>query len=137
MSIVFIECEVAQILKIELAGFNSWQLGFLFTFLLWFLLPEHYSSPRKCYLSAQYLVTLKLLNCNFKKCVWLWQHGFFPTLEKSGLDPSSRDFIYYGKTWNGKKYLFTNVKIVCRLIWETVCHLNFIQQHSSLSFCQR
>ena len=61
---------------------------------------------------------------------------FFPTLEKSGLDPTWSDFIYYGKTWNGKKYPFTNVKIVCHLIWETVCPLNFIQQHSSLSFCQ-
>ena len=97
-----------------------------------FLLPEHCSSPGKCYLRGG--GTLKLLNCNFKSCVWLWQHGFFPALEKSGLDPTSSDFIYYGKTWDGKKYLFTQVKIFCHLIWETVYHLNFITQCSSLSF---
>ena len=75
-----------------------------------------------------------MLNCNFKNCVWLWRHGFFPALEKSGLDLTSSDFIYYGKTWDGKKYLFTKVKNFCHLIWKTVCHLNFIAQCSSLSF---
>ena len=33
-------------------------------------------------------------------------------------------FIYYGKSWNGKKYQFANVKSFCYLIW--IFFLSFV-----------
>ena len=43
--------------------------------------------------------------------------NLIPNLRVSG-----RHFFYNDKSWNGKRYLFANVKSFWHLMWKTFCH---------------
>ena len=98
---------------------KCWQLGSCLHFYYWNNAVFPCATSRNISLNIGGQGFLKLLNCSFKTCVWCWQHRVFSNPRKLGLDLTWNDFIYYGKTWNSKKYPFTNVKIGCHLKWKT------------------
>ena len=82
-------------------------------------------------------IVLKITKCIFhvSSIFYLWDPFHLWNCFLMNFKPISRShFFYYGKTWNGKKYPFANVKMILPFHIAFFYHLNFFCHWRSF-FC--